>query len=1276
MVRRIKRPSRTCRAGAAVIDPTTRHAPANIQGRLRPEAPDGPRAPTAFSSHRTRRRTPSPPLRVLAALGGCLALSLLATACPASAQSSAWWGVSSSAAPTLLPRHGPGVIVVTATNLGDGEAGASDEPVTLTDVLPSGVQPETVEATLIGSASIGNAQELAHDIGCSTTAQTVVCTYTGKPGTTEAGKPFNGNLAPYEGLRLLIRVNTNVTEPAATSLPAVVTVAGGKTTPPPPLETKLHVQRSESEPTPFGVEENGFQLAPEREGGAAATQAGSHPFQLTTSVALDQTLAEYHTSTEDGLFPSAPALPRDLRFRFPPGLIADAASGAIPRCTGMQFATILAPHDSNACPAGSAIGVVNALINLPEPVIGGFIDVTVPLFNLTPTSGEPARFGFEVDSVPVLLDATLPAGGDYAAEVVTRDTDQAAQLLASQVTVWGTPGEASHDSARGWGCLDNGFWDEQAVPAVPCEETTGSSHPTAFLTLPTSCQPLQSSMSGDSWPTGEPGNKGSVLPSENTTFQSSGPLTECETLAFDPSISVEPESHAASTPTALNVAVEMPQPGLLAPKGRAESALRATTVRLPPGLTLNPSAANALEDCAAKQFDFLDLFGRPFGEEGVPEEQQTGNETSPSGPADCPDAAKVGTVQIQTPLLSHELAGSVYLAAQNTSPFRSPLALYLVAEDPESGVRVKLAGSVQIEPDGQVISTFANTPQVPFTSLHLHLFGGERASQSTPPACGPATTTSEFLPWSGQPAAHPESTFQITSGAGGGACPPTPLSFTPGFRAGPSSPLAGAFSPFVADIGRPDGQQALTGISLHLAPGFAAVLASVTPCPEPPIGKEWSCGAASEIGEAHEYSGLGSEPVMLTGQVYLTSGYDGAPFGLLVRTLAKAGPFDLGWVNVRSRIDVDPSTAAVTVTSDPGPRGERIPSILDGVPVQLKALEVAVNRPSFEFNPTNCNLTEITGTLNGSEGAAFGVSDPFKAQGCQGLPFHPALQASTTGQASRVDGASLTVNVTSQGLGVANIKGVSLQLPKALPARESTLKLACLEATFNANPASCPAGSVIGSATIHTPVFTSPLSGPAYLVSHGGAAFPDVEFVLQGEGVKVVLDGKTDIKSGITYSRFESAPDAPFTTFETVLPMGPHSALGAYLDKGESYDLCGQNLQMPTVITGQNGAVIEQDTKIAVEGCGGVASYKVTLAQRLAKALAKCASTYRHSLAKRAACERKAHAQYTAVALAACRKTDRHSNSKRAACEAQARRTYGARVSASGARRRPTGHRG
>ena len=145
---------------------------------------------------------------------------------------------------------------------------------------------------------------------------------------------------------------------------------------------------------------------------------------------------------------------------------------------------------------------------------------------------------------------------------------------------------------------------------------------------------------------------------------------------------------------------------------------------------------------------------------------------------------------------------------------------------------------------------------------------------------------------------------------------------------------------------------------------------------------------------------------------------------------------------------------------------------------------------------------------------------------------------------------------------------------------------------FEANPAACPEGSDIGTAIVHTPVLKSPLTGPIYLVSHGNAAWPDAELVLQGEGITVILDGQTAIKKGITTSSFQSVPDAPFETVEATLPEGPHSALTTNLPLKDHYSLCGQKLAIPTALTGQNGTAVNENVKVAVQGCRAVKASK------------------------------------------------------------------------------------
>jgi hypothetical protein len=345
---------------------------------------------------------------------------------------------------------------------------------------------------------------------------------------------------------------------------------------------------------------------------------------------------------------------------------------------------------------------------------------------------------------------------------------------------------------------------------------------------------------------------------------------------------------------------------------------------------------------------------------------------------------------------------------------------------------------------------------------------------------------------------------------------------------------------------------------------------SVPLCGEPQAS-QGSCTAASQIGSANVYVGAGSEPYPFSGPVFLTGSYGGAPFGLSIPIQAAAGPFDFGTVVTRVAIGVDPHSARVVATSAP-------PTVVRGVPLRLRSVNVSVNRPKFLFNPTNCGPLATDSLLSSTFGATQSVSSPFRAANCAALAFKPSFAASTSAKPSKLNGASLQVKVT-QPPHEANIRSVVTKLPIQLPARLTTLQQACPEATYAANPLSCPTGSNVGSATVTTPVLPSKLSGPAMLVSHGGAAFPDLDILLEGSGVRVILVGNTDIKGGVTTSTFASVPDVPVSSFSLTLPTGPHSALAAY------GNLCAHPLIMPTTITAQNGAQIKQNTRISVPGC-------------------------------------------------------------------------------------------
>lgn len=1059
-----------------------------------------------------------------------------------------------------------GALLVTAENVGDASIDGSKVPAQITDKLPAGLRAVGIAAV----KPFGFGTGARPPVPCS--LKTLTCT-------------LAGTLLPYGEIEVRIAV---VVEAGAASGELNEVSATGGEAPSTSIRRAIIVS---GEPTPFGIED--YELSHEEEGGALDTQAGSHPFQQTTTFALNQT-ADAKALGPPTAVPVA--LPKDVSFKWPPGLIGNPT--VLPRCTIGQFLTI--HGNENGCPPQTAVGVV--LVTVNEPHALGAITVTVPLFNLEPRAGEPARFGFIAieAGAPAYIDTAVRTGGDYGITVTSSNITQTAAFLSVSATVWGVPGDPRHDNVRGWGCLLGARGIEPHAPCNALEEQ----HPPPFLSLPTSCTgPLQSSVEADPWI--EPGDFREI---ESEPIPA---LDGCNQLPFSASIKVAPDGQAASTPTGLTVDVHVPQDESQNPNGLAGSELKDIAVTLPQGFRLNPAAADGLQACSETQIGYLP------GESTPPADLHF----TPTLPSPfCPDASKVATLKLKVPVLEHPLEGAVYLAAQDANPFGSLIAMYLVAEDPVSGVLVKIPGRVSLDQaTGQITATFENTPQAPFEDAEVHFFGGDRAPLATPSRCGTYTSEATFTPWSGTPPIKSQSSFDIKTGPNGSPCP-NGLPFAPSLAAGMTNIQAGAFSPLTTTISREDGNQDIRSVQLHMPPGLSGLLSQVQLCGEAQANAG-TCGPDSEIGHTVVSVGLGGDPFSVTGgQVFITGPYRGAPFGLSIVNPAKAGPFDLGKVVVRAKIEVDPSTAQLTVTTDStGPYA--IPSILDGIPLQIKHVNVMIDRPGFTFNPTNCSPLGLTGTIGSVEGASAALSTPFQVTNCATLKFAPKFTVSTSGKTSKANGANLSVKLAypngpfgSQ----ANIAKVKVELPKQLPSRLTTLQKACVAAVFEANPANCPGPSVVGHAKVLTPLLPVPVTGPAYLVSHGGEAFPSLTMVLQGYGVTIDLVGTTLIKKGITSTTFKSTPDVPFSTFELTLPQGKFSVLAA------NANLCKSKLTMPTEFIAQNGAEIHQATKIAVTGCAKAPSK----AQLLAKALKACHKKKSHG--KRAACERQARKRYGA----------------------------------------------
>ncbi len=545
-------------------------------------------------------------------------------------------------------------------------------------------------------------------------------------------------------------------------------------------------------------------------------------------------------------------------------------------------------------------------------------------------------------------------------------------------------------------------------------------------------------------------------------------------------------------------------------------------------------------------------------------------------------------MQITSPLLRDKLEGGVYVLQSN------PPNVQLLIDASADGVNVKLRADVQLDEEtGQLTTTLRDLPPLPVSEFKLSFSGGAQAALVTPPTCGKYTTNALFVP-SSTPfgASFPyASTFDITSGPGGGACV-SPLPFAPVLTAGGTSDQAGGYTDFTLLLQRGDGQQRISSLQFKTPPGLSGMISKVPLCGEPQAALG-TCGAASQIGHTIVTAGPGPYPLVVPqpGQppapIYLTGPYKGAPYGLSIAVPIIAGPFNLGTKVVRGSIVVDPHTAQLTITTDrSGPYA--IPTVLDGIPTDLRTINAVIDRQAFMFNPTNCNPNAFSGSAVSTQGTTAAISSRFRVGSCRSLAFRPSFKVSTSGRTSRKNGASLAVaikyaNITpgaSQASGQSNVASVKVDLPKQLPSRLTTLQKACLASVFDANPAGCPSASLVGHATVLTPILPVPLTGPAYFVSHGGEAFPSLIIALQGYGVRVDLVGTTFIsKQGITSSTFKQIPDVPFTSFALTLPTGPFSALTA------NGNLCNANLVMPTAFTAQNGLVIHQSTPITVTSC-------------------------------------------------------------------------------------------
>ena len=546
----------------------------------------------------------------------------------------------------------------------------------------------------------------------------------------------------------------------------------------------------------------------------------------------------------------------------------------------------------------------------------------------------------------------------------------------------------------------------------------------------------------------------------------------------------------------------------------------------------------------------------------------------------CPDSSKVATGEIRTPFLEDPLDATFYLASQEDNPFNSLFAGYLVAKG--DGALIKVPAKIEVDPQtGRITTVFDNNPQQPFEDLELHFKGGNRGLLTTPDKCGTYESTYELFPWSGNPPVKGASEFTLDQNCG--AKP-----FAPGFHAGSQTALAGSFTTFITQVTNEAGAPALKGIDVNLPEGLSAKLAGIATCPDSALGAmptaagtgasqiaNPSCPASSQVGIVQAGAGSGSPFYVKTGKAYLAGPYKGAPLSLAVLTPAVAGPFDLGNVLVRVPISLDRKTARAYAASDP------IPTMLSGIPLDLRDVRVLLDRQGFALNPTSCEPKSADGVITGTGGASANVSDRFQVGECAALGYKPKLSLKLKGGTKRGDHPALTA-VFRPRPGDANTSYVQVALPKSEFLDQGHIGTVCTRVQFDADQ--CPKASIYGKVTAQTPLLDSPLTGNVYLRS-SEHELPDLVMDLRGpasQPIHLEADGRIDsIKGGIR-TTFEFVPDAPIT--RVILKM--KGAKKGLLQN--SRDICASTFKASASFAAHNGRTLAAQPEMQAR-CKGTA---------------------------------------------------------------------------------------
>jgi hypothetical protein len=874
--------------------------------------------------------------------------------------------------------------------------------------------------------------------------------------------------------------------------------------------------------------------------GLVETQAGSHPHQLTVEMSWPSEKNNAAAVTAAGHLRGAVA---DL----PPGEIVNPNSTQT-LCTEVELIS------AEGCPAASQIGslvVTTSILGILVSPYGS------NLYNMVPPPGAPSSFGFDVEGFGLFghIIGSLRSDGDYGLSGGTPEIIAlgGSPVLGVRLEFWGDPSNSGHDPARGACGASAG------VDFCSTEEESQ----TALLTAPVQCsgQSIVTHAHANSW---EEPTSDRVASYESSDLEGHPTaIGGCNQLQYEPSVEARPTTNLADSPSGLDVDIH--QPTNEDPGGISPAVMRDLRLALPQGMSVNPSSADGLGSCSEAQAHVHTLI-----------------------PGECPNDSKVGSAEVITPLLDHPVTGGLYLAEPFKNPSGSLIALYLELNDPSTGTVSNIAGKVIAnQSTGQLTTVFEDNPQLPIEHIKSHLFTGPRAALRTPANCGSYASRADLTPWSAPetPVAHLSDPWQIQANPNGGACPAQgeALPNTPSFTAGTVSPEAGAYSPFVFKLARKDDTAEPVRVDTTLPPGLTAKLAGVPYCLESGIARaasrsnpnegvlernDPSCPAASKVGTLDVATGAGITPLHTQGNVYLSGPYKGAPLSLAIITPAIAGPFDLGTVVSRVALNVDPETAKVTAVSDP------LPSILYGIPLDIRSISFQMDRPDFTLNPTSCDPFSIGGQMITATGTAAPLLVPFQVGECGALGFKPKLAIRLKGGTTRGAHPALTADVTYPSKGkYANIKLAQVTLPHSEFLDQAHIGTVCTRVQFAADQ--CPAKSVYGKATATTPILASPLAGPVYLRS-SSHQLPDLVIDLHGQ-VDVVVVGRIDSINGGIRTTFEAVPDAPVSRFTLQMQGGKKGLLV------NSTNLCRHPKanKVISLMEGQNGKAFDTEPALA-----------------------------------------------------------------------------------------------